>query len=295
MNIVSDFGHNNISHILRLEILPLSRMQISDLKNSNYFVVNNKIDQKISHQKWRKFILANIFSSVEYVPKRKIRRIDNPLHMNAESAFDPHNFIDYPPRSEFIELINYMKERTGICDTQNKYVLLSQRERDNRYLFDANSKLPLQSFLSDALNKIGIPFKFCDFAELDPVDQAKVSSGAAIFVSAHGAALTNMIFVPDNCFVMEFNLRKHWYCDPLCDAHFSGALANDEECDGKLTFRPHFHKADYSNLSKLLDKTYIELDVDRYEGHYGRNPLSRKRLFVDGDNLIARIRENFVG
>ena len=73
MNIVSDFSHNNIFHILQQEILPLSRMQISDLKNSNYFVVTNKIDQKISQQKWRKLVFANIFSSVEYVPKRKIR------------------------------------------------------------------------------------------------------------------------------------------------------------------------------------------------------------------------------
>ena len=215
--------------------------------------------------------------------------------INAESAFDPYNFIDYPPRSEFIKLINYMKDRIGICKTQNKYVLRCQRERDNRYLFDANSKLPLQCFLSDALNKIGTPFKYCDFTELDPVEQAKVSSGAAIFVSAHGAAFTNMIFTPDNCLVMEFNFRKHWFCDPIYDAHFSGASANDEKCDGELTFKPHYHNADYSNLSRLLDKTYIELDVDRYEGHRGRNPLSRKRLFVDGDSLVARIRENFDG
>lgn len=270
-------------------------MQNSDLKNSNYFIVTNKIDQKISQQKWRKFVLANIISSVEYVSKRKIRKIDNPLHIDAESAFDPHNFIDYPPRPEFIRLINNIKDRAGLCDTKNKYVLFCQRQRDNRYLFDANSKLPLQRFLSDALNEIGIPFKYCEFTELAPPGQAKVSSGAAIFVSAHGAAITNMIFTPDNCLVMEFNYRKHWFCDPICDAHFSGALANDEECDGELTFRPHFHKADYSNLSRLLDKAYIELDVDRYEGHHGRNPLSRKRLFVDGDSLVARIRENFDG
>ena len=62
--------------------------------------------------------------------------------------------------------------------------------------------------------------------------------------------------------IMEFNFRKHWHCDPICDQHFSGQLAYNEKCDGELTFKPYFHKADYHNLARLLNKPYIELEVE---------------------------------
>lgn len=310
MNIVSDFGDNNIFHILRREILPLSRMPIGELQASSFFIVANKIDKKpnqknwrkfakidkdLNQQKWRKFIFDNIFKEAEYVSRRAARKIDNPVLLESGGAFDPHEFIDYPPRPEFIALMNHIKCQAGIGDVRDRYVLLCQRELDNRYLYDDKSNLPLQDFLLGALDQAGIPFRVCDFAKLTPADQAAICGGASIFVSAHGAGLCNMIFMPDDCSVMEFNFRKHWYCDPVCEAHYSGRLAYDEKCGGALTFRPYFHKADYSNLSKLLGKKYFELEVEHYEGHRAKNPVSRRRLFVDGDGLVARIEQNFTG
>lgn len=293
MNIVSDFKDSNIFHILWQEILPLSLLPIGDLETSSFFIVANKIDKNLSQQKWRKFIFENIFSNVEYVSRWGTRKISNPVRLESERSFNHHKFIDYPPRPEFIRLINHIKHQVGIGDVRDRYVLLCQRELDNRYLFDDKTRSPLQAFLSRELSQTGIPFKACDFAKLAPADQAAICGGASIFVSAHGAGLSNMIFTPDDCNVMEFNFRKHWFCDPVCDAHYSGKLAQDKKCDGALTFQPNFHKADYSNLSRLLDKTYVELEVERYDGHRTRNPVGRKRLFVDGDGLVASIKQNF--
>lgn len=295
MNFVSDFGDSNIFHILQQEILRLSRWPIGELQAGSFFILAKKIDKKLNQQKWRKFILENIFSNVEYVSRWGVWKIDDPIHLEVEKTFVSGKFVDYPPRSEFIALMNHVKGRAGLDGLRDRYVLLCQREIDNRYLFDARSELPLQDFLSGELDRIGIPIKSCDFATLAPAEQAAMCGGASILVAAHGAGLCNMIFTPDDCSVMEFNFRNHWYCDPVCDAHYSGNVAYDVKCDGELTVNPYFHKADYFNLSRLLGRSYVELEVERYQGYQARNPISRKRLFVDGDGLVARIKENFVG
>jgi len=62
------------------------------------------------------------------------------------------------------------------------------------------------------------------------------------------------------------------------------------KCDGKLSFRPYFHKADYHNLCYLLNKKYIEIEAVKYDGGFlSRNPISKKNIYIDGENLIQYI------
>jgi hypothetical protein len=198
-------------------------------------------------------------------------------------------FKDYLPNASYIKLIDSLKCNLNISESQDSYVLLNQRNVDNRYLVDLGSKLPLEEYLAVTLAELNIPFKWCNFSTIPPEKQIELCNGANIFISAHGAGLTNLAFTPSHCLVIEYNFRKHWHCDPVCDRHYSGKLAYDEQCDAKLTFKPYFHKADYHNLSRILGKRYSELGVEQYEGYQDRNPISRKQLFVDGKKLVSLI------
>ena len=61
----------------------------------------------------------------------------------------------------------------------------------------------------------------------------------------------------------------------------------NSKCNGKLTFKPYFHKADYHNLCYLIDKPYFEIKADKYEGGFeNRNPISKKNIFIDGKKFI---------
>ena len=300
MNFISRFHGSNISHVLHQEILRLSQLDLGELGKSRLFIVEDNIRQVLDRhrQKWRQFVLSNIFSEVEYISKRDTGQIEKPCEIIIKSAYDCHAFIDYQPCVEFMQLIDLIKDNVNANNPEQYYVLLSQRKAGDRYLIDSDTNLPLQDYLSSALCELNIPFKSCEFSSLTPKKQVEICGGAKIFIGAHGAGNTNLVFTPDQCHIMEFNFRKHWFCDPLCNQHFSGELAYNERCGGELTFKPYFHKADYSNLSRLLNKPYTELEIEKYEGvirfirkHRRRNPICRRQLYVDGKKLIGAIKE----
>jgi hypothetical protein len=289
MNYVTSFKDNNISHILRQEILPLGLIDAAELNKSKLYIVDDKIDRDKLQQKWRAFVLSNIFHQVVYVREDEAGGIADPTRLKKRSAYDPHTFVNYPPKIEYIRLSEFIKENTGIKAPEQDYVLLNQRPAGNRYLMESDSGLPLEEYLRCALDERGIPFRSCDFSVMTPADQAQLCGGAKIFISAHGAGLSNTLFTPRCCHVLEYNFRKYWNCDPVCDLHFHGVLADDEECAGELTFKPYFHKADYHNLCRLLDRPYTELEAIRYDGFRGGGPVDRRYLFVDGASLLAEI------
>ncbi len=289
MNYVTRFDHDNIAHCLRLEILPLGKIDPSELIKSKIHIVDDKIDRRKLRQKWRAFVLSSIFRQVVYISADEVDRIANPISLKTSFGYKHSDFIDYPPKAEYIRLSEFIKENAGIKVPEQDYVLLSQRPEGNRYLMESNSGLPLEEYLRHALGKRGIPFRSCDFSTMTPTGQAQLCRGAKIFISAHGAGCVNIIFTPLHCHVLEYNFRKYWNCDPICDLHFHGVLADHEECDSELTKQPYFHKADFHNLCRLLDRPYTELEVDRYDGFIGRNPIGRKYLFVDGASLLAEI------
>ncbi|WP_337660148.1 glycosyltransferase 61 family protein [Anderseniella sp. Alg231-50] len=293
INYVTRFDDNNIFHSLHLEFFSLANIDPSNLKISNIFIIEDNIDKNDPCQKWRLFVFYRIFCQAIYIRAVEFYRIANSVLVNTSNGYIHHKFIDYPPNAEYIRLTEFIKENTGTTVPEQDYVLLNQRPVGNRYLMEKNSGLPLQEYLYNSLGKLGIPFRSCDFSTMTPKDQAQLCRGARIFISAHGAGCSNIIFTPLHCGVIEYNFRKHWNCDPVCDLHFHGMLADHEECDSELTVRPYFHKADYHNLCRLLDRQYTELGVDRYDGYSNRNPINREYLFVDGAELLVAIEKIF--
>jgi hypothetical protein len=164
--------------------------------------------------------------------------------------------------------------------------LFNQRSINNRYLYDANTELPLQDFL--LLKDLKVPLKICSFDTMTPEEQYEFCSKAIIFISAHGAGCTNCIFTPIDCPLIEINLRTHWYCDPVCDDHFYEKISINKKCETKLD-KP-FHKADYHNLCSLINKKYFEIEPLYYSGKFmSRNPISKEKIYIDGEKLLEII------
>ncbi|MCP3851898.1 MAG: glycosyltransferase family 61 protein, partial [Gammaproteobacteria bacterium] len=217
--------------------------------------------------------LSKIFYKVAYISATDAEQKTQLSWLKTEYSFNHHDFIDYSPNNDFIQLSDLIKEQAGINSNDLNYVLLSQRPVGNRYLIDSETGIPLEEYLRNALGKRSIPFKFCDFSVMAPAEQAKVCGGAKLFISAHGAGNSNIIFTPSHCHILEYNFRKYWHCHPVCDAHFHGELPDHQKCDGEFKEYPLFHKADYHNLCHLLGRPYTELEAIRYEGFNNRNPI----------------------
>jgi len=293
---IASSKENNIAHTLRREILPLAKADLGKFANSTLYIIEDDIDKNLANQRWREFILSKIFSEVAYAKSADIDGKEQFSWLNPEYSYNHLDFIEYSPDSDFIRLSDLLRERTHAKSNKSKeteYVLLSQRPKGNRYLIDSETGFPLEEFLEEALGKRGIPFKVCDFSVNTPAQQAIVCGGAKIFISAHGAGISNMIFTPKDCQILEYNFRKYWNCHPVCDAHFHGNIPDHQKCAGESKEYPIFHKADYHNLSQLLDRPYTELEPSRYEGFNNRNPISRCYLFVDGASLLKTIESRY--
>jgi len=283
VNYVSEFNDNNIFHILLSEVLSLHKLDLNKLRSGTLLLIEDKISKRNPCQKWRYFVLSRIFGTVDYISKKNAKKLVDPKRIDTGNSYDCWRFIKYHANNNYINLVNTI--RTAPCSDKPGYVLLNQRDADDRYLYDVKTRKPLEDFLSAKLNLLDIPFKSLNFATLSPEDQASICSLARVFISIHGAGTSNLIFTPEDCPLIEINFRKYWFCDEVCDRHFSGELKYDERCDGGLNFMPEFHKADFHNLCQLLDKRYIEVEAEKYDGYRSRNPISRKKVFVDGDRL----------
>ncbi|MEO1748226.1 MAG: glycosyltransferase family 61 protein [Pseudomonadota bacterium] len=292
MNFVTRFRDNNVAHILRSEIMPLSLVDPTVLAGSEIYILKEHVDPSNAAQKWRKYLLSKMFSKVHYAEPHEIFGIKKPFFVNTSDGYNFHDFIDIEPSAEFIRLSEFIKANSAIRPPEQEYVLLNQRPVGNRYLIEAGSETPLEDYLREKLSERGIAFKNCDFSQISPQEQAQICGGAAVFLSAHGAGCSNIIFTPLHCAVIEYNFRKYWHCDPVCDRHFDGTLADKEACDSGMDTHPIFHKADFRNLSLALGRSYTELEVVRYEGRSSRNPISRDYMFVDGDALLLEIEKS---
>ncbi|MCJ8332183.1 MAG: glycosyltransferase family 61 protein [Lentisphaeria bacterium] len=288
-NYVTEFCDENISHCLRLEILPLGVLDPCELKQSDIHIVQDNIERYRLQHDWRLFLLSTIFHRVNYIRADNVGDIANPILLDTKKGYKHHKFINYTPNADYIRLSEFIKKNAGIEAPEENYVLLNQRPEGNRYLMESSSGLPLEEYLRDALGKRGIRFRSCDFSTMRPTEQVQICLGAKVFISAHGAAFANVVFTPPRCLMLEYNFRKYWNCDPACDAHFHGRLADHKKCDGIFTRRAHFHKADFHNLCHLLGRPYSEMEVVRYGEFYNRNPICRSYMFVDGAALLSEI------
>ena len=201
---ISRIPDNNIFHIL-YDLYIYYNADYSDIY-IYYDEQTKNIDVSNPCQKWRKFLLECVFQcKVKYTnqfciqsPKRK--------------PFQHTRYIKYDKDPVFVEML---KKHIIPTPEHGKYILLNQRKQNNRYMYDTITGLPIHIFLQQNQDKFPIPFKFCCFDDMTPEEQYHICSESALFISAHGAACSNIIFTPSSTPLIEINFRKDWYCDPV--------------------------------------------------------------------------------
>ena len=284
-NYVTFHSFDNIFHVLNEDIFNMKN--IKNISSSTLYIINDNIDINSTIQKWRKIILNSLFRKIIYLSKNELDNLNiKHIVISGEHNFKWHEFIVFDQDLLYIDMINKIKENQNIQSNKGIYILLNQRNIDNRYLYESNTKITLENYLIKNLEFNKLPIVICNFNKLSPVDQIKMCSMAKIFISVHGADLTNLIYTPADCHIIEISFRKYWYCDNLCDDHFTGKIKFSEKCNGKLNFLPYYHQACYHNLSYLTNHKYTELSADDYEGAYSKNPICKKKIYVDGNELI---------
>lgn len=286
MNYFTRYKDENLFHIFFADILSVYGMKIE--AGHSIFIVKNEINPDSSVQIWRRYLLSKPFDSVHYIEESELDSIQNPIELKEGAyQFEIHELIQFHPKKSLIRFIEKLKSPPE----DDRYILLVQRNEDDRFLLDHATGDPIEKILTARKNEFKLPLKVVNFSRLNPQEQERICSGASIMVAMHGAGLTNLIFTPPDCHIIEVNYRRHWYCDPVCDDHYNETLAYNKDCGGPLTFKPDFHKADYHNLSLLLGKNYTEVEAEAYEGYTQAIPICRKRVFVDSNQLIRYINQ----
>lgn len=203
-------------------------------------------------------------------------------------VIDPWSFVDYQPSCKFIHFANTVKNNLKIPLSHGKYATLVTRKK-SRVLCDHMSKINFDEYFAEFCQRQAIPFKIVCFDEIPLEEQALVLADTKVMLSCHGAGNTNVFLLPSNGHLMEINFRKHWYCDPVCEQHFAGTLPTTCRCEGQLTWRPYFHKADYHNLAKLFGKKYTELQLEYVDGFIDSNPINVMKVYVDSKYIMEHV------
>jgi hypothetical protein len=275
--LVSRHSDNNIFHIL------YDLTMYYDPSYKNIYIYNDQtLDIENPCQKWRRYLLKRIFNiagNVQYTSQLFV------YNHPKRNPYDHIHYIKYTTSPIILEMLkNVIPPAPSKGST---YILLNQRRKNNRYVYDSLTGEPIHLILNK--NQFSIPFRYCCFDEMTPEEQYDACSNAAIFISMHGAACTNLIFTPISTPLIEINFRKDWYCDPVCDAHFNQKIPFESKCDGSL-IHPDYHKADFHNLCYLLGKKYYEITPEKYTGRFrDRNPISKENIHINGIYLIGVI------
>ena len=276
--ILSTIPDNNIFHIFAFDIIK----NYND-KYSIAYINSENIDKNSNTQKWRYFVMNKLYNC-KYIEKiSSIKKNLSNLKIS-HHGYNPFKFIKYKQDAHITKIYKKINSNKN----NGKYILLNIRD-DTRILYDNNSKLKLENFLENNKYRLNAPFIYCNFSKIKPEEQYKLCNNARIFISAHGAGCTNLIFTPINTPLIEINLRKHWYCDNVCDDHYYGKISMNTKCNGKLKYN-NYHKADYHNLCYLLGKKYLEIEPIKYDGGFlSKNPISKKNIYINGYELILNI------
>lgn len=272
--VISTIPDNNIFHIFVFDII----IYYND-KSLNAYILSTNIDKNSNVQKWRYFIMNKLYNC-NYIDEVKHYR-----SVKYHNGYNCWKFIKYKEDSHIRNIYNKIISNK----IKGTYILLNIRD-DQRILYENNSGLQLENFLKENKHRLNASFIYCNFSNMTPEEQYDICYNSKIFISAHGAGCTNLIFTPVNTPLIEINFRKHWYCDSVCDKHYNEEISINTKCNGKLRYKSYFHKADYHNLCYLLGKKYLEIEAIKYDGGFlSRNPISKKNIYIDGENLIKNI------
>lgn len=289
--IVSDFAEANIFHFFAREIKAVWEI-VRHHDRRSFRVLLLKCDGNGANR-WRLGVLRAIVPTV-YRDCQEVReQVERVIRLQPDAwMVDPSTFVEYQPSPVFTALADVVKEHYGAAGIQGTEVVFVVR-RNSRILYDHVTRSPLERSIAQILQRSGIPFREVCFDDAGFEEQAHAMARAKVMLSCHGAANTNLFLLPPNGHLMEINFRRFWNCDPVCPAHRSGRLAYRERCDGPLTVRPSFHKADYHNLSGLFGKKYTELGIEDAEGFVDGNPINVMKVFVDAEQVARAVIEAF--
>lgn len=291
--LVSKIIDVNIFHFFAVEINAVWQ-SVHNNKTTNFFVFLQDYKNNGVHR-WRYDLLNCVvptFTNIEELHShcRKnnvmIQQITDIIYPGW--IIDPWSFVDYTPNDVYMAFALTVKQSLGITQTHGTYATLVTRKK-SRVLYDAQSKVCFENIFADYCQAHDIPHKIVCFDDVSLKEQADTLADTKVMLSCHGAGNTNVFLLPDNGHLMEINFRKHWYCDPVCDPHFSGTLSSTCQCKGQLTWRPYFHKADYHNLAKFFGKQYTELDIESVDGFLDRNPINVRKVYIDANCILQKM------
>ena len=175
-----------------------------------------------------------------------------------------------------------------------------------------NKNVFVHDILAKELKKLNIPFKSTSFDNTSFEEQAEFLKDVKILIACHGTAFTNLFLLPKNSTIMEVSFRRYWFCDPVCENHYTGEWAYKSDCHNrnkvinKYSFDEKkrkliYHKAEYYNLSQLFGIGYKEILIEDANGYFNdntntndiNNPINLTNIYIDTNDVINKIRKLF--
>ena len=223
---------------------------------------------------------------------------------------------------DFLSLASTIKMNLGInefaINNTNEYKVGFIIRTNNRILYDNDEKVKnnknvfVHDILAKELKKLNIPFKRTSFDNTSFEEQAEFLKDVKILIACHGTAFTNLFLLPKIATIMEVSFRRYWFCDPVCDCHYTGKCTYKTDCENrnkvinKYTFDEKkekliYHKAEYYNLSQLFGIGYKEILIEDANGYFNdntntndiNNPINLTNIYIDTNDVINKIKKLF--
>jgi len=290
--IISHFNNdNNIFHYFALEFYNILKIT----KDNNEYIILLMNYEDTTANKWRFDLLNSIYDNV-FIYRLPNKTIENSitetiiLKQFDDWIINPWKFDKYNITPFYLEISKKIKKHLQIDSSIiiDNQILFIERKK-NRILYDYDTNELLSKILKNKLENLNIPFKSVCFDDKTLSEQAIILSEAKIMISVHGAANTNLFLLPSDSYLFEINFRKHWYCDPVCNAHFSNNIKYNTNCCNNYNRKNSFHKADYHNLSQIFGINYKEFEIINANKFLDKNPINVKNIYVDSDNIVCSI------
>jgi hypothetical protein len=271
----------NIWHVFMMEILEIHRLFNNNITIDHMLITNFNPSKQTDI--WRiyilQYIVKNIYISDKHCNNDLLKVLPQkclqytPIILQSDQWYNCWYDCNYTMNYKMISYFDILKFKMNIHCTLEHVKFINRKS--TRQVFDIDSNEPIEK----ALSNHGIHCTY--FEDLSPTDQINFVKDARIIIAPHGSALTNLIFTHQDCVIIEINLRKYWFCDPICDDHKYGKCEIHEDCHNG----PPFCKYDFYNICKLLNRRYFELEVDKYTDHNVLSPMHRN-FMMNTNKLI---------
>lgn len=169
-----------------------------------------------------------------------------------------------------------------------RHVLVVQRSHTRRF---GGARTGLLLEVLDALCAEGVIVRNRIFDKASLHEQVSLAASASVFVSPHGAHLTNAMWMAEGSALVEIILRgAACACDPPPTADRAALPGGRRDAPHACDCGPGYYKADYANLAHTFGVRWFYWDpVRAYPLSCVRemNPIGCKLLLVDAPRLAA--------